>query len=188
MTKRSLLDEIRARCPKCMKVGIYLVGEDHNILEWFKSNKALLRGKVLCSECMQTTDSDTMVEIAYSTRIYHNNTAYTIKEVAENFVVVIRSKTNLALHRKENFSADKPALILSPADQEKILRAMGKTIQESEANEEGNETLVGRIVIDGIASPEGLFIGSNNQSSIVKNGIKFTIAVFGSNMIIKDSQ
>ncbi len=191
MGKKVQIDETVARCPKCLEASIYYVGEDHKNIEWFRADRAKILKDACCANCKHITNSETIVEIVCSTRIYHNNTAYSVKEVAEKFILVIRSPKNIALHKKENFNPNEPTLFLSPIDREKVLKAMGITIHEKETDEENKDqssTVVGSIKVGSISAGSGPFIGSNNISSTTKNGIKFTYAVFGSNMIIEDSQ
>lgn len=188
MTKK-IVDETIIKCIYCGE-GICISGPNHANLDWFSHDLVTLHKEALCTNCKQTTNADTVVEVSTTTRIYYARNAYTITEIAQKFVLVVKSALDLALHDKANFSADKPTIVLTGTDQQKIKSALRiKIIQEKQSStkSKSGSTAVGSIALGSVSSPGGFYIGNNNSLTISKNGIGLTIAVFGSNILIQDS-
>lgn len=188
MTKKVVVDETIIKCIYCGE-GICISGPNHADLDWYGHDLVTLRNVALCTNCKQITNAGTVVEVSTTTRIYYAGQAYTVKEIAQKFVLVVKSAVDLALHDKASFSADKPTIVLTGTDQQKIKSALRiKIIQEkqSSAKSKPGSTEVGSINIIGGASG-GFYIGNNNSLTISQNGIDLTVAVFGNNILIQDS-
>lgn len=182
------MEEIVIKCPTCGK-GVYLLGSERSDLDWYTFKKAKLTKTKLCTDGMHRINADSVVEVIKSDFVLISGQPLTVKEVGEKYILIIMSEVDMVLAELSGYTPDDLsfAVPLSQQDIAKILDEIGMSVETKDVDIEDDDP-VNRITILGNIGPgNGFFVGSNNNSTVSKNGITMNYAVFGSNMIIKSS-